>query len=159
MNTHLPVGKGAYLLIVRLTRPTRLQVGQLGTFELAAGCYAYAGSALGSGGLAARLGRHARQDKRPHWHIDHLLKWGALDGIWYVESTARLECAWAHALTSLPGAQRPIARFGSSDCACPGHLIALPLGCDGQTIRAALAGTVPALSNPLYQSLPDTPLP
>lgn len=146
MNTCHLTAKGTYLLIVRLDRQTCIQVGKLGTFDLDAGRYVYAGSAMGPGGLAARLSRHERQDKRLHWHIDYLLQQGALECVLYVESFIRLECAWACAINRLPGAYRPIPRFGSSDCACPSHLIGLsPIQTD-QAIQAALVEILPLQS-------------
>ena len=48
--------KGAYALVLHLERKEEITVGRLGTFAFPAGYYLYAGSALGPGGLEARLG-------------------------------------------------------------------------------------------------------
>lgn len=110
-----------------LVQPLRLAVGRLGVCELPAGDLVYVGSALGPGGLAARLARHVRPDKRPHWHIDHLTA-VLTPEIWRVDASGeRLECAWVRDLLALPGASVPVSGFGSSDCreGCQAHLIAL----------------------------------
>lgn len=139
----LPHVKGTYLLLVLLPCPMRLQVGRLGTFDLSAGHYAYAGSALGPGGLAARVARHLNPSRRQHWHIDRLLNIGKPQAVWYVELPVRLECAWARAVAALPGASLPVPRFGASDCRCPAHLIGLPSPLDEAMLRAVLVGTLP----------------
>lgn len=115
--------KGSYVLILALGRPTALSVGRLGAFCFPAGTYAYAGSALGPGGLAARLAHHRRLTTSAHWHIDYLRRWSQLREIWSAASNARLECAWARALLDLPGAQAIAPRFGASDCRCATHLV------------------------------------
>ncbi len=114
--------RGAYVLLIRLDAPVELRVGRLGTFAFAAGWYAYVGSALGPGGLQARLRRHLRAEKRVHWHVDYLLTRGKVECIWQVATDERLECAWARALQGIGGQVFP-PRFGASDCRCPGHLI------------------------------------
>lgn len=68
----LPVEAGAYGLTFRLDGPMILPIATLRNPVLAAGDYVYAGSAFGPGGIHARVTRHLRADKKPHWHIDHL---------------------------------------------------------------------------------------
>jgi Uri superfamily endonuclease len=88
-----------------------------------AGWYVYVGSALGPGGLAARLCHHLAPMRRPHWHIDHLRTVvGPVVEIWYAVGPERRECDWATRLATRPGATRPIGGFGASDCRCPAHL-------------------------------------
>ena len=135
---------GTYLLLAQLSHEVTLRVGKLGTFDLAGGWYAYAGSALGPGGLRARLARHARTDKRLHWHVDYLLQHAVLDTIWQAAYPARLECAWAAAILSLPGAQAPVPGFGASDCRCATHLVFLPQRPTDRQIAAALSARTPA---------------
>ena len=54
-NIATPGGtKGTYLLILHLSAAARIEAGRLGRADLPAGCYAYCGSAMGPGGLAAR---------------------------------------------------------------------------------------------------------
>jgi hypothetical protein len=62
---------GTYVLILELTTRKVIQVGALGRIKFTAGWYAYAGSAFGPGGLAARINRHLMSAKKPHWHIDY----------------------------------------------------------------------------------------
>ena len=63
---------GTYILVLRSTEHCSVKVGRLGVLRLEPGYYAYAGSALGPGGVGARLGRHLRGPRRAHWHIDYL---------------------------------------------------------------------------------------
>lgn len=115
--------KGTYALVLYLDHETRIVIGRLGTFDLPAGYYLYVGSALGPGGLEARLARHFRAEKRLRWHIDHLLEHAQIVEVWTASSENRLECLWAQAARELPGAQIPVPGFGSSDCRCPAHLV------------------------------------
>jgi len=117
--------KGTYALVLHLEGREEIAVGKLGTFSFPAGYYLYVGSALGPGGLDARLARHRRRDKKLHWHIDYLLEHAQLVEVWSAVSTARLECLWAQAARQLPGNETPVPGFGSSDCRCRSHLIYL----------------------------------
>ena len=114
---------GTYALIIALDRAHTLQVGRRGKFHFPAGLYFYAGSALGPGGLAGRLGRHVRAAKRYHWHVDYLLQVARIVDVWTAEGTVRRECDWARAAMHLPGARIIVPRFGASDCRCAAHLI------------------------------------
>jgi len=118
----LPDRPGSYVLILRLPRPVAITVGRLGCFQFLAGWYAYAGSARGPGGLAARVARHLREPKLLRWHVDYLRAHAQPVEVWYVEGHRRRECAWAAALSTLPGASILVPRFGASDCHCPAHL-------------------------------------
>lgn len=96
--------------------------GRGGAALLAAGDYLYCGSARGPGGLRARLARHMRRDKRPHWHVDQLTGAGKLLGAWI--EIGGSECALNEALAGLPF---PLPGFGSSDCRrCVAHLRFFP---------------------------------
>jgi Uri superfamily endonuclease len=123
----LPKTQGCYALLLQLSTPQALVVGRLGVVDLMPGRFVYCGSAQGPGGLRARVGRHLGGGGSRFWHIDGLRAVAALDEVWLWEGARReLECAAAEALATLPGARRPLARFGSSDCRCPGHLVVLP---------------------------------
>ena len=116
----IPRGPGTYMLLLTLPEQIELPVGRARRISFEPGLYCYAGSALGPVGLAARLGRYAAGNGRRHWHIDYLLPAARLLGALVIENSRRLECSWAawvdqQARTCIPG-------FGSSDCACPGHL-------------------------------------
>jgi Uri superfamily endonuclease len=126
---------GTYALLLKLDKQEKITIGKLGTFNFPAGHYLYVGSALGPGGLRARLARHRRSRERSsgsnrgqtgqklHWHIDYLLQRAQLVEVWSVASADRLECKWGQVARRLPGAQVPVRGFGSSDCRCLAHLI------------------------------------
>jgi Uri superfamily endonuclease len=114
--------RGTYALVLQLGQDTPVTVGRLGTFCFRAGYYVYVGSALGSGGLPARLARHHRQQKRLHWHVDYLLTHAHIIAVQVDTSGERQECIWAREWLATPGAQVPAPGFGASDCACPAHL-------------------------------------
>ncbi|GAB4572644.1 MAG: GIY-YIG nuclease family protein [Anaerolineae bacterium] len=134
----LPALPGTYALLLHARAAQTVQVGRLGVFTLGPGWLVYVGSAQGPGGLRARVGRHCRAAKAHHWHIDYVTAVVPVQAVWAVVSTERLECRWAAALSALPGAGRPIAGFGASDCGCRGHLVAVS---DPADVSAALAAT------------------
>lgn len=133
-----PRDPGSYVLIMELPAPVTADVGQLGRFTFAPGCYAYAGSARGPGGLAARVERHRRASKTKHWHIDYLRAYAEPVSVWYSVGPERRECGWAEALSELPGASMPAPRFGASDCQCTAHLFHFP----ARPARADFASSV-----------------
>jgi len=118
-----PAAPGAYALLLRLEAPLAVEAARRGA-TLQAGLYIYCGSARGPGGMRARLARHMRRDKRPHWHIDQLTRAGRVEGAW-VEPGGD-ECALNRALSHLPIA---LAGFGATDCpVCAGHMRFWPAG-------------------------------
>ena len=119
----LPDAPGAYALILRLARDTRLGIRTLGRPVLPAGLYLYAGSARGPGGIRARVGRHLRQPKAAAWHIDRLTEVAHVEQV--IAFPGGRECAVAE-LALAHGARTPIPRFGASDCrTCEAHLLAV----------------------------------
>lgn len=126
IDCSLPARPGTYALILYLPKELSLPVGRLGMFDLVEGYYAYVGSARGPGGLAARIARHARGEHAMRWHIDYLRPYMQWRAVWWTESSQRLECEWARALSRLPGTTKPIPGFGASDCRCITHLLAFP---------------------------------
>ena len=117
-----PGAAGHYLLVLRLAETGTLRIGIRPAVPFAAGWHVYVGSAQGSGGLAARLGRHQRTDKRPYWHIDWLRAETEVASIWARPGATGRECAWVAALEEI-GGHRQSPGFGSGDCRCPGHLV------------------------------------
>lgn len=117
----LPTFPGAYALCLRLEAPLRIDLpGAAGV--LPAGRHVYAGSAYGPGGVRARLKRHFRPDKRPHWHVDRLTA-AAVD-LAAVALEGGRECAIVAALQRSTGARHAIPGFGASDCrTCRSHLL------------------------------------
>ncbi len=117
----MAVHKGTYALVIALEDEATITVGRLGSFAFPRGYYLYAGSARG--GLAQRVGRHLRRQKRLRWHIDYLLQRAEVVEVWYAPGDERRECAWAAAAREMPRARIIAPRFGSSDCRCPSHLL------------------------------------
>ena len=118
----MPPGAGTYALLIELEIPAIVEVGRLGPAQFQAGWYAYIGSALG--GVAARVGRHLRQRKKLHWHVDYLLEKGRLSEVMWALSHARMECRIAAGL--LQHGFCYVSGFGASDCRCPSHLFYAP---------------------------------
>jgi Uri superfamily endonuclease len=105
--------KGLYILLIEL-EPGKYRVGRFFEGVLPGGLYIYIGSAWGRGGLAARVSRHLKKNKRKHWHID------------WITSDERTRILKVYFLPRLKGEERlyralePIGEcivpgFGSSD--------------------------------------------
>lgn len=139
----LPALPGTYALVLRNSGRPEILVGRLGKLALQPGFYVYVGSALGPGGLAGRVGRHARMDKACRWHIDYLAAIATLDEVWYTLDGNRRECQWANALSQLRGATVPLGGFGSSDCRCPTHLFFFQKQPSLRAFRQRLASSIP----------------
>ena len=113
---------GTYAVVLSATTGGLVQIGRLGKLRLQPGFYVYVGSALGPGGVRARLAHHLEPSSRPHWHIDYLRKHTALEEVWYCYGCARWEHQWARNLGMARGVCVPLAGFGASDCRCESHL-------------------------------------
>jgi len=111
----LPDDKGTYVLLASVPQMKRVEVGQLGEFDIVPGFYAYVGSAFGAGGLAARIGHHLESAAAPHRHIDYLLEVAKPVEIWYTIVGQKLEHHWAGLFEQAHQFRIPIPRFGSSD--------------------------------------------
>ena len=112
---------GSYLLLLTLAEPLTLKIRKR-DWRLSAGLFVYAGSAHGPGGLKARLTRHFRTEKKPHWHIDRItlrirsIRAHCYHGISECDLCARLLASGRFSI--------PIPDFGSSDCrTCPSHFL------------------------------------
>lgn len=134
----LPPAPGSYLLVLRLRQPERLSIGALGERDFPAGTYVYCGSALGPGGVRARVRRHVEGAAALHWHIDYLLRRARVIAVWVRTGTRRLECEWAAALSLSEAFTCPAPRFGASDCRCRSHLWGCGLSTAG--LEAAVRG-------------------
>ena len=113
---------GTYALIFSCASNARIRVGRLGGMRLQRGYYVYLGSALGPGGLRARIAHHQKLTTRRHWHIDYLSAHARLRSVWLRYDGRRREHEWARAMQQVEGATIPFPGFGSSDCGCPSHL-------------------------------------
>ncbi|MHC5038205.1 MAG: DNA/RNA nuclease SfsA [Planctomycetota bacterium] len=111
--------RGVYLLRLRLDREKTIDVGSLGRLRFPAGHHVYVGSARK--GLAARIARHRRLRKKMHWHVDFLRTHAAGFDALPIRTSQEIECDLARGLSKVlaPGPEG----FGSSDCACPTHLL------------------------------------
>lgn len=122
-NDALPVEKGAYVVLARLSG--RLAGALPGKSEtvLEPGWYLYCGSARGPGGLKARISRHLAEDKKIRWHIDRLTT-AASTLVALPFAGAITECQLAAAALASDRFSIPLPGFGSSDCrTCQSHLL------------------------------------
>ncbi|MBW2444064.1 MAG: GIY-YIG nuclease family protein [Deltaproteobacteria bacterium] len=113
---------GTYTLIFSARKICQPEIGRLGSLQLTPGFYMYVGSALGPGGLKARIAHHRQIARRPHWHIDYLGPFLKLIEIWYTFDPAHREHQWAQTIANTRGITVPRIGFGSSDCRCIAHL-------------------------------------
>jgi sugar fermentation stimulation protein A len=110
--------KGSYLIVLRLDKEKRINVGKLGTVLFNKGFYVYVGSAMVN--LTSRIERHQRLRKTFHWHIDFLRDSADFICALAIRSSDRLECEIASSVSKI--AQWSVKEFGSSDCTCATHL-------------------------------------
>jgi Uri superfamily endonuclease len=146
---------GTYVLILESPARECIAVGRLGQIDFHSGSYVYVGSALGPGGLHARINRHLDATRPVHWHIDYLKRSTRIAEVWYVVDPVRREHAWAKALASLSNASIPVPGFGSSDCNCPAHLCYFPSAPKLVSFARALARTRGAGTGPLRTFRPS----
>lgn len=125
---------GGYVLVMEALNPSLVQVGKLGEMQLLPGLYYYGGSA--KRGLAARIERHFRENKKQYWHIDYLTAHPQVDILeaWCYPDQANIE----HMLgtlneTFLDDIPR---RFGAGDCdkGCESHLWRAEIGLEPEMI-------------------------
>ena len=140
----IPRQTGTYALHLWLSHPQWVQIGKLGEFNFPPGDYLYIGSALGPGGLQARLRRHLRGEGRHHWHIDWLRAITDVVGFYYLATNSQNECQWSQALLDCPGASVPAPRFGASDCrnsgqSCAAHLVCFESGIHTDRVKKHLS--------------------
>jgi len=109
---------GTYVVVFHLDADlTGLRVGELGTFDLPTGYYAYVGSAFGPGGVKARVGRHLTPVKANlKWNVDYLTPHARAVEAWWTYDGVKRECTWSAALAASPGSDCPAHEFGARDC-------------------------------------------
>ncbi len=102
-----------------------MSIGRLGTFSFEQGVYAYAGSAQRN--LRQRVARHARAEKKLHWHIDYFRAQAEyLGAALFYDQPKQAECMLAREVLLIPGTSYPVPGLGSSDCSCGSHLLRVP---------------------------------
>lgn len=124
--TQIPPLPGTYALLLSLLRCREILVGKLGLRVFPPGWYVYVGSAMGPGGLTARLGRHVRLEKKYHWHIDYLRAAATVAGAWVFANPRPREHTWPSVLAGRPFHGKPVNGFGATDCTCGSHLLYFP---------------------------------
>lgn len=148
-STGLPPQRGTYALLWRVRRPLVFRAGRLGRVEAPRGWLLYVGSAMGPGGLAARVGRHLAASGRPRWHVDHLVRALPVTEAWVAPASRGREEAWVRALGGLPGVCPVIPGFGASDSRASSHLFHASRRPSLGAFRAALRPVLPADPPPL----------
>jgi len=118
----LPIDRGTYALILRNRTSDEQNVGALGKVTLRSGYYIYIGSALGPGGIRARVSRHLKTSKKLHWHIDYLRRKMPVNAVWYATTTSVQEHHWASTIRRWSIVTIAVKGFGASDCQCESHL-------------------------------------
>lgn len=113
---------GTYIVVLRSHQAKQIQIGKLAQFDIKKGYYLYIGSAMGAGGVAARLKHHRTISKRPHWHLDYLRAESTFEAAYALYSPQRKECEWARIMATTEAVDEPMKGFGSSDCRCNTHL-------------------------------------
>ena len=117
---------GTYIVVLKSDQGKTIQIGKLAQLEIKKGYYVYVGSAMGPGGVAARLKHHSKISKRPHWHLDYLRAETEFYEAYALHSSERKECEWAALMLGNKEASEPMKGFGSSDCQCNTHLFYFP---------------------------------
>jgi len=118
--------KGAYLLIIELTKPREIEIGKLGSFLFPRGYYAYSGSAMG--GIYQRIKRHLKREKKLRWHINYFLEFGKIGEVIIFECKTKIECMVNQRVASLFNGKVVAPWFGAGDCRenCKSHLLSIP---------------------------------
>ncbi len=68
----IPKCPGYYALLIKIQKKTIIDHPKFNKKTLDPGYYIYVGSARGPGGIAARIKRHVKKNKKKKWHIDYL---------------------------------------------------------------------------------------
>ena len=127
--------------MIELEDDLTLQNKRFNRITLAKGTYLYCGSANGPGGIAARVKRHCKTTKKPHWHVDELTSNGVGRGVSVLVVPGGNECALRAALQE-QNMPLPVPGFGSSDCTeCTSHFMRASGG-EVMMILARLAAAI-----------------
>jgi Uri superfamily endonuclease len=114
---------GTYVLILYAAQPLPpITIGKLCDLSVTPGYYLYIGSALGPGGVRARVAHHCRTAHKLRWHIDYLRAHLELIEIWYTLDPEPREGEWVTHLQAMPGMTQPVPGFGASDSRHFSHL-------------------------------------
>ena len=118
----IPAAKGAYALGLLLQEPIDLEINWTCSGRLLPGWHIYLGSARGSGGIAARLKRHFRKNKKFHWHVDTLT--AQATAMTALAVPGGNECNLADQLIASKRFKVALKGFGNTDCKhCSSHML------------------------------------
>ncbi|GAB6182274.1 DNA/RNA nuclease SfsA [Thermodesulfovibrio hydrogeniphilus] len=109
---------GSYLLIVKLEKDLKINVGNLGEVYFRKGYYVYVGSAMKA--LSKRIQRHRIRRKKLFWHVDYLREEANFIDVLPIRTHDRLECEIARRVEKI--SEWSVSGFGASDCKCKSHL-------------------------------------
>lgn len=113
---------GSYAVVYHCPTQIRIRIGSLGEIAFFKGFYIYVGSAMGPGGLQARVKRHFQKSKRRmHWHIDYISNAMDVWSAYICTDPTNQEHNWAHQLQTFDDTS-VVASIGCSDCRCASHL-------------------------------------
>lgn len=125
-TSRFPPARGVYVLWLYLPEAMTIKIGKLGSIDFTSGVYAYVGSAQRN--LHQRVARHARLEKKLHWHIDYFRHEAQfLGSVLFLAEPKDKECWLVKELLKIPGSFYPSLGFGSSDCNCSSHFLQFPL--------------------------------
>ena len=118
-----PDEKGVYLLFFTLKKTVKVRIGKLGSYKFLNGEYCYIGSA--KSGYIRRVLRYFSEVKRCHWHIDYLLQFAEVRGIFFYENCFSEEYVSDKFLKYY----KPVVKkFGASDKKSFSHLFLIKGG-------------------------------
>ena len=118
-----PDKKGVYLLFFTLKKTVKVKIGKLGSYKFSKGEYCYIGSA--KAGYRRRVLRYFSEIKHLHWHIDYLLQFAEVKGIFFYENCFSEEYVSSEFLKYY----KPVVeKFGSSDKKSFSHLFLIKGG-------------------------------
>ena len=89
---------------------------------------------------ALALGRHLREDKTQHWHLDYLLPATCVREVWFHTGRRDLEHVWAEIMLNYPASAIPLEKLGASDCNCRSHFVRLPTLREAHDLKCLLKG-------------------
>ncbi len=110
------VKKGIYLLEILASKKFRVDIKKFRDVLFPAGYYYYVGSAQKN--FASRIKRHLSENKKVHWHIDHIttLKTNMIRKIYFIEDAEKdIETDLAAKLVSALNCRIIVEKFGCSD--------------------------------------------
>lgn len=142
-HTRMTSSPGTYALVLASPMKRRVRVRRLGELSMLPGFYIYVGSAMGPGGVRARVGRHRSGARRRHWHVDYLRSATRLEDVWFTHDPTRREHDWAAIVSEDMGGVPPLLGFGASDCDCGSHLFYFRGRPSGRSFARCLEGRHP----------------